>query len=135
MPDQTAPLIDWVTLETARQQLGIAFMRIYGYFRDDAETAVTAIETAMRNRHGAAIIDPAAALRSAAEQLGAERLADLAEEIEMHARGCIENNLVPDDHIDRVAALRPLLAETLACIDAEVSPLVQRNAGFGRRTA
>jgi histidine phosphotransfer protein HptB len=135
MSDQSVPLVDWVVLETARRQLGIAFMRIYGYFRDDAVTAITAVEDAMRARHGAAIIDPAAALRSAAEQLGAERLADLAEEIEMHARGCVENGLVPDDHIDRVAALRPLLAETLAEIDAEVSPLIQRTGGFGRKLA
>jgi HPt (histidine-containing phosphotransfer) domain-containing protein len=133
MPNLAVPLVDWLVLDSARRQLGAAFMRIYGYFRDDAETAISAVETAMRARNGAAIIDPAAALRSAAEQLGAERLAELAEDIEMHARGCVENGLVPDDYVDRVAALRPLLVETLAAIDAEVSPLIQRNGGFGRK--
>jgi histidine phosphotransfer protein HptB len=133
MPDQSVLLVDWAVLEGARRQLGIAFMRIYGYFRDDAIVAITAIEDAMRVRHTAGIVNPAASLRSAAVQLGAERLADLAEEIEMHARGCVENGLAPDDHIDRVAALRPLLTETLAAIDAEVSPLMQRSGGFGRR--
>jgi histidine phosphotransfer protein HptB len=135
MPDLSVPLIDWVMLEKTRRQLGVAFIRIYGYFREDAETAITAIENAIRTGNGAAMINPASALRDAAEQMGAERLTDLAEEIEMHARGCVEAGLVPDDYIDRVAALRPLLAETLSEVDAEVSPLVQRGSGFGRRQA
>ncbi len=134
MSDYDPPLIDWMVLNGARARLGGAFMRIYGYFRDDAESAVDAVESAMRTRNGPAMIDPAAALRSAAEQLGAEKLADLAEDVEMHARSCVETMLVPDDYVDRVAALRPLLAETLAAMDTEVSPLIQRRGEFGRKT-
>lgn len=133
MIESEAPLVEWPVLDDARSRLGGAFMRIYGYFRDDAEAAVAAIEQAMRTRDGAAMIDPAAALRSAAEQLGAERLAELAEDIELHARGCVETLQIPDDYIDRVAALRPLMAETLAAIDAEVSPLIQRRGQFGSK--
>lgn len=133
MPDMSVPLVDWAVLETARLRLAGAFMRIYGYFRDDAEAAVAGIEDAMRGNNGPAMIEPAAALRSAAEQLGAERLADLAEDIELHARGCVEAHQVPDDYVDRVVALRLLLTETLDAMDAEVSPLIQRSGGFGRR--
>lgn len=133
MTTPEAPLVDWTVLDSARARLGGAFMRIYGYFRDDAEAAVDAVEAAMRVGSGPAMIDPAAALRSAAGQLGAERLADLAEDIEMHARACVETKLVPDDYVDRVAALRPLLVETLAEMDAEVSPLIQRRTQFGRK--
>lgn len=133
MNESEAPLVDWAVLDAARLRLGAAFMRIYGYFKDDAESAVGAVEAAMRARNGSAMIDPAAALRSAAEQLGAERLAELAEDIEMHARACVETKLTPDDYIDRVVTLRPLLAATLAEMDAEVSPLIQRGSGFGRK--
>jgi histidine phosphotransfer protein HptB len=133
MPDMSLPLVDWTALSAARGQLGVAFMRIYGYFRQDAAVAVDAIERAMRSGNGLAMIDPAAALRSAADQLGAERLADLAEDIELHARGCVEAGLVPDDYVDRVVSLRPLLSATLAEIDAEVSPLIQRQFGSAHR--
>lgn len=133
MTQAVAPLVDWAVLDSARARLGGAFMRIYGYFRDDAEQATAAIESAMRARDGAAMIDPAAALRSAAEQMGAERLAELAEDIELHARACVETLQVPDDYIDRVAALRPLLGETFAAMDAEVSPLIQRRTQFGNK--
>lgn len=133
MTKSGAPLVNWTVLDSARVQLGGAFMRIYGYFRDDAEAAVDAVEVAMRTKNGPAMINPAAALRSAAEQLGAEQLADLAEDIEMHARSCVETMLVPDDYVDRVAALRPLLVETLAAMDAEVSPLIHRRGQFGRK--
>jgi HPt (histidine-containing phosphotransfer) domain-containing protein len=133
MTEFEAPLVDWSVLDSTRSRLGGAFMRIYGYFQNDADSAVSAVEAAMRAKNGAAMIDPAAALRSAAEQLGAQRLADLAEDIEMHARSCVETMLVPDDYVDRVAALRPLLTETLAVMDAEVSPLIHRPAQFGRK--
>jgi histidine phosphotransfer protein HptB len=131
MPNMDMPLIDWAVFNAARGQLGLAFMRIYGYFKDDAIIAVEAIETAMRSGNGPAMIDPAAALRSAAEQLGAERLAELAEDIELHARACLEAHMMPDDYVDRVVALRPLLDQTLAEIDAEVSPLINRVVNGG----
>ena len=133
MTESEVPLVDWTVLDSARARLGGAFMRIYGYFRDDADQAVDAVEAAMRAKNGPAMINPAAALRSAAEQMGAEQLADLAEDIEMHARSCVETMLVPDDYIDRVAALRPLLVATLAEMDGEISPLIQKRGQFGRK--
>jgi histidine phosphotransfer protein HptB len=62
MTDPQTPLVDWPLLDSARSSLGGAFMRIYGYFREDAERAVDAVEAAMRSRNGLGMIDPAAAL-------------------------------------------------------------------------
>ena len=49
----------------------------------------------------------------------------------MHARQCVETRETPEDYVDRVVQLRPLFNQMLAAIEAETSPLVQRQRGFG----
>lgn len=136
MPDKTLPLVDWNGFTRTRTQLGGSFIRILGYFVEDGLKSVEAIESAMRANNAAALVLPAHTLKSEARQFGGERLGQLAEDIEMHARHCVETRQVPDDFLDRVVALRPLFKEMLAAIEAEANPLVQRRPqGFGRRVA
>ncbi len=125
-PD-TTPLIDWSTFLESRGALGADFTRVYGYFREDAGVAIASIEAAAQRNHMAPLIESAFALSQAADQFGAERLASLAEDIELHARTCLESGQVADDYVDRIVALRPLLAATVEQLDAEVSPLVHRH--------
>lgn len=134
MSYQDAPLIDWAIFSETRQQLGAEFLRILGYFREDGAASVAAIEDAMRADNAAALVAPAHKLKSEAWQFGADRLGRLAEEIEMHGRTCVETRQSPQTYVDRVVAMRPMLAETLDDIDRETNPLVQKRAGFGRRT-
>ena len=122
----TEPLIDWDVYKQAREELGAAFVRILGYFREDGTKSVAAIETAMRESNATALIIPAHTLKGEAQQFGAERLSILAENIEHFARHCVETQQTPDEYVQEVVMLRPLFEETLAELERDSNPLVQR---------
>ncbi|MEV9042977.1 hypothetical protein AB0072_26045, partial [Klebsiella pneumoniae] len=63
----------------------------------------------------------------------AEPLAILAERIEAIARDCVENRDTPDEALEDIVALRPLFEQTLAKLERESNPLVERRPTFGRR--
>ena len=121
-------IIDWMVFCAARSELGAGFARILSYFREDGEKAVQRIEEAMQGRDTAGLVLPAHTMKSEARQFGAEPLGALAEEIEFTARRAIELRLFPDELIPAVARLRPLYLETMAQLEAEANPLVQRRA-------
>lgn len=126
-------LVEWNEFRATRTQLGSAFVRILGYFREDGTKSVAAIEAAMRAQDARGLVIPAHTLKGEARQFGAEKLAGLAEEIEIFARGCIEAQIAPDEYLPRAVALRPLFEETLAALERESNPLVQRRpTSFGR---
>jgi HPt (histidine-containing phosphotransfer) domain-containing protein len=133
-------LVDWTAFTQARSLLGAGFVRILGYFREDGVKSVAAIEAAMRGGNAAAMVLPAHTLKGEARQFGAEPLADLAEVIESIARDCVETRDTPSQAIEHVARLRPLFEQTLALLEREANPIVERRpvamsgaAGFGRR--
>lgn len=126
-------LVDWDEFRATRTQLGAAFVRILGYFREDGIKSVAAIEEAMRARDARGLVMPAHTLKSEARQFGAEKLGALAEDIEIFARHCLESQISPEEYLPRVVTMRPLFEETLAALEREANPLVQRRApGFGR---
>jgi HPt (histidine-containing phosphotransfer) domain-containing protein len=126
-------LIDWAVLARARGELGMGFVRILGYFREDGVKSVAAIEAAMRAQNAAALVIPAHTLKGEARQFGAEPLGELAEKIETVARDCVESHDTPDQAMADVAALRGLFGRTLAILEAEANPAIPRRQGFGRR--
>ncbi|WP_200879074.1 Hpt domain-containing protein [Sphingopyxis sp. MWB1] len=130
----TEPLVDWNEFRATRAQLGDQFVRILGYFQEDGIKSVAAIEKAMRESDARGLVMPAHTLKSEARQFGAERLGQLAEDIEMFARRCVESRHSPEEFIPRVAGLRALFEETLSALDKEANPLVARpsRSGFGR---
>ncbi|HLL29653.1 MAG TPA: Hpt domain-containing protein [Allosphingosinicella sp.] len=121
-------VVDWTVFCVARSELGAGFARILSYFREDGEKAVSRIEAAMQCRDTASLVLPAHTMKSEARQFGAEPLGALAEEIEFTARRAIEIRAFPDELIPAVARLRPLYLETMAQLEAEANPLVQRRA-------
>jgi len=126
-------LVDWDEFRATRAQLGAAFVRILGYFREDGSKSVVAIEEAMRARDARGLVMPAHTLKSEARQFGAERLGALAEDIEMFGRHCVEAQVSPEEYLPRVVTLRPLFEETLEALEREANPLVQRRPStFGR---
>lgn len=135
MSDTAVPLVDWTAFAEARRTLGADFVRILGYFREDGVKSVAAIEEAMRAKEATALVLPAHTLKGEARQFGAEPLADLAEEIEVVARRCVELRSSPDELIPQIVKLRPMFETTLDLLDREVNPLVERRPGFGRRAA
>ena len=135
MSFEGSTLVDWPAYQRARSELGAGFVRILGYFREDGIKSLDTIETAMRALNAAAMVMPAHTLKGEAAQFGAEPLAALAEMIEEIARDCVESHDTPDQALPHVVALRPLFEQTLALLEREANPLVERRptAGFGRR--
>ena len=97
MSYQEAELVNWTDFAKSRSELGTAFLRILGYFREDGEKAISAIEEAFRARNAAALVTPAHTLKGESRQFGAYRLSVLAEKIEMVARRCVESREGPDE--------------------------------------
>ncbi|WP_200911489.1 Hpt domain-containing protein [Sphingomonas sp. Leaf33] len=130
-----AAVIDWGVLSAARIELGANFVRILGYFREDGEKSVAAIEAAMRSGSAAAMVIPAHTLKGESAQFGAELLTARAEAIETIARDCVETHDSPQEALEHVASLRGLFEQTLTLLERETSPLVERRpaGGFGRR--
>tara|TARA_R110000787_G_scaffold34891_3_gene89970 strand:- start:5469 stop:5909 length:441 start_codon:yes stop_codon:yes gene_type:complete len=135
VPYQETDLVNWTEFTRTRNELGAAFLRILGYFREDGAKSIHAIEEAFRSRSAVALVSPAHTLKGESAQFGAYRLSAMAEEIEMVARRCVETREQPDELIETVVALRPCFTETLALLDRDANPLVARRpATFGRRT-
>lgn len=137
MSFEDSNLVDWATFSRAKGELGAAFVRILGYFREDGIKSVSAIEAAMRAQNAAALVIPAHTLKGEARQFGALPLAELAEKIELMARDCVETRDTPADALEDVVALRPLFANTLALLEREASPPIERRPvmSFGRRAS
>lgn len=133
LPDD---LIDWKAFGETRSLLGAGFVRILGYFRDDGIRSVAAIEEALRVKDSAKLVMPAHTLKGEAWQFGAHRLAFLAEEIEVAARHYVEIQIDPSELLETIVQLRPMFEATLAALEAEASPLVERKpASLGQRNA
>lgn len=133
MSFEGSTLVDWDAFSQARAELGAGFVRILGYFQEDGIKSVAAIEAAMRAGNAAALVIPAHTLKGEARQFGAEPLALAAETIETIARDCVELHDTPDAALPHVVGLRKLFDDTMALLQREANPLVERRAGFGRR--
>lgn len=135
MAYEEAELVNPTDFAKSRAELGSAFLRILGYFREDGEKAIRGIEEAIRASDAVALVTPAHTLKGESLQFGAHRLSSMAEHIEMVARRCVETREGPDELIELVVALRPCFTETMALLDRDSNPLVARRpVSFGRRT-
>lgn len=126
-------LVNWTSFSQARAELGANFVRILGYFHEDGVKSLDRIEEAMRANNAAALVVPAHTLKGEASQFGAEPLAECAETIEVIGRKCVENRYEPSEALEHVVRLRPLFDATLALLEREANPLVERRPAFGRR--
>jgi histidine phosphotransfer protein HptB len=133
---QPDDLIDWKTYTETRNLLGAGFVRILGYFREDGTKSVAAIEEAMRIKDSGKLCMPAHTLKGESWQFGADKLAMLAEEIEVASRHYVEIHQDPSELVEKVVQLRPIFEATLAALEAEASPLVDRRpASVNQRNA
>ncbi|WP_233222445.1 Hpt domain-containing protein [Allosphingosinicella deserti] len=121
-------LVDWEVHARTRAQLGAAFVRILGYFREDGDKSVARIEDAMQRKDATGLVLPAHTIKTEARQFGAEPLGALAEEIEHEARSAIEMHFFPDHLIPQVARLRPLYLQTIDLLERDANPLRQRSS-------
>ena len=128
-------IIDWVSFEKSRAELGPGFIRILSYFREDGSKSIAQIEQAMREQNTTALVLPAHTIKGESRQLGAEPLAKIAELIESTARVCVETHRFPDELVPDVVELRRLFDSTVAQFDKATNPLMTRAApaGFGKK--
>lgn len=126
-----AALVDIAAFNRARAEIGPQIVRIVGYFREDGVKSVAAIAEAMRAGDAAALVRPAHTLKGDSRQLGAEPLGDLCETIEAIARDCVESHDPPDEALEHVIKLQPMFDQTLAILERESNPLVERRPAFG----
>lgn len=134
MPLTDSEIINWKTYANTRELLGPGFVRILGYFREDGVKSLAQIEEALRLRDSSKLVIPAHTLKGEAWQFGAEKLAELAEEIEMTARHYIEIQQDPEDLLEKAVLLRPLFETTLDTLEKESNPLVERRAVNSNRS-
>ncbi len=130
-PD-AADLIDWACLAAERQRLGGQFWRTLGYLHDEGLVAISGIENALRAHNPAAMVGPAERLKDEAFPLGALRLAEIAESIEIDARDCVEWHQDPAPLIESVVLLRSVFAETVALLESDSNPLMRKSPAMRR---
>lgn len=143
MPYNHIPLVNDVELAVVQREIGPALARILGYYRQDGVVSLTAIEDAMAERSAAAMILPAHSLKGESLQFGAERMAELAQYLEMTARRCVEERTaLPDELSHDVAEMRICFHETVRILEAKImGHAVPARAApaarpvFGRRVA
>lgn len=135
MDEAADDVVDWAEFSRLRAELGANFVRILGYFREDAEKAVEEIALAMQNRDAPAMVLPAHKVKAEARQFGAEALADLAEAIEDGGRHAVETRIFPDYLLPQVAQLKPLYRRTIDALEAATNPLQQRQPGAARHAS
>ncbi|WP_340314421.1 Hpt domain-containing protein [Rhizorhabdus argentea] len=132
-------VVNWTTFGQTRALIGNDFAKILGYYRDDAAKCVVAVEQAYKLRDAISMVRPAHTLKGDSLQFGGEALGKLAEHIEHSARRCVEEHSAPDSLDTEILRLRPMLIETLAHFERELTnnavpmrrPAV--SAGFGRK--
>ena len=131
-------IVDWGHFEKSRVELGPAFIKILGYYREDGAKSLAQIEQAMREQNSVALVIPAHTLKGESRQFGAEAVARVAEQIEQTARSCIESKRFPDELVPEVVELRRLYTRTVGMFDQATNPLQVRarpSGGFGKKVA
>jgi HPt (histidine-containing phosphotransfer) domain-containing protein len=142
MPYDHIALINEADLAVVRREIGPALPRIFGYYRQDGVTSITAIEDAMAERNAAAMILPAHSLKGESRQFGAERMAEIAEHLETTARQCVEDrSALPDALAVDVGMMRACFRDTVALLESKIAGAAPAPRAapvrpvFGRRVA
>jgi histidine phosphotransfer protein HptB len=125
-------VVDWARFAQAREQLAGNFWRVMGYLRDDGHKAVSEIEAGVRRGDAVSLIGPAELLKTEAVHMGALGVAEIAEQIEMQARDCVEWHQSPELLVEDAVTLRSVFEETVALFEREASPLLARRPDLRR---
>jgi HPt (histidine-containing phosphotransfer) domain-containing protein len=121
MPYDHIALINEADLAVVQREIGPALPRIFGYYRQDGVTSITAIEDAMAERNATAMILPAHSLKGESRQFGAERMAEIAEHLETTARQCVEDRTaLPDALAVDVGMMRACFHETVTQLESKI---------------
>lgn len=106
-------------VDEAKDLMSERFPTMVKYFLEDTEMYINEIEHAMQNKDFAMAISPAHTIKSSAKQLGAEKVSDIARQIEVHSRKMQDEQGDDFDTVDKLyqelkeefEAVAPLLVE------------------------
>jgi histidine phosphotransfer protein HptB len=122
-----AAIIDSARLAKVKERLGARFWPTLSLLQQEGERAVDAIEAGLRRHDPVSMVEPADRLKTDALTLGADSLAEIAEDIEFAARDCIEWHQDTTLLIESVVRLRSVYVETVEALSDGASPLKTRD--------
>lgn len=79
-------ILNEVSLEEARLLMGEKFKMMIQYFVEDAEMYIAEIGDCIERKDVQGAVSPAHTIKSSAKQIGAERISDVARQIEYFSR-------------------------------------------------
>lgn len=111
--------INLSVVEEAKELMNERFPTMVKYFLEDTEMYISEIANAIQNKDFEVAVSPAHTIKSSAKQLGAEKVSDVARQIEHHAREMIDNGGDDFDTLDKLYhelkeefdAVAPLIVE------------------------
>lgn len=89
-------------VKAARELMGERFPTMVKYFLEDTEMYMSEIEKAIEEKDFARAISPSHTIKSSAKQLGAEKVSDIAKQIEVHSREMQDSGSDDFDSLDRL---------------------------------
>lgn len=106
-------------VEEAKDLMSERFPTMIKYFLEDTRMYIGEIENSVQNNDFEIAISPAHTIKSSAKQLGAEKVSDVARQIEQFARDMLDNKGDDFDTLDKLyhelkeefEAVAPLLVE------------------------
>lgn len=112
-------IVNLSIVEEAKELMGDRFPTMVKYFLEDTEMYVSEIERGVGEKNAELALSPAHTIKSSAKQLGAERVSDLAKQIEAHCRDIQDGDDEDYEQLDRlfqdlkeeIEAATPMLEE------------------------
>lgn len=98
---QDLEIINSSIVEEAKELMGDRFPTMVKYFLEDTEMYIAEIEASIEDKDFERSISPAHTIKSSAKQIGAERISDIARQIEQFCRDC-EGGAGDFEQLDRL---------------------------------
>ena len=119
MADQQQ-IINHSIVAEAKELMGDRFPMMIKYFIEDTETYMLEINAGIANNNAEQALGPAHTIKSSAKQLGAERVSEIARQIEALCREIIDNN---SNDYTKMASLYQALKKEIETAAPELNKL------------
>jgi len=113
-------ILNPITLAEAKELMGNRFPTMVKYFIEDTNMYMDEIQAAVSSQDANKSLAPAHTIKSSARQLGAERVSEIAKEIEFLSRDIIDGK--SDDHL-KIAKLYEELNKEVKIAVVELNKL------------
>lgn len=115
---QTELLIDLDALRNAKTLMNHKFTKIIGYYFEDTETYIHAIDEGLSKKDAGLIVPAAHTIKSSSKQLGATPLSEIAFEIEAQAKDVLRNQQDISTLSEKISLLKDTYKRTRLQLEA-----------------